>query len=212
LRPGLWFNLLLWSWSALLLAQRLGNYHVLWVPAVRLGIGTPVDLGSLHVLCLELGWSHVLLVLGSPLLGGGGVLNATRTAAIGNAVRVDDCVSLHNRPINVGGVDDVLIYAHDRGVIGKLATAPLATGKADALVAEAVVHATVVAHVAAPVAPVESVAATVPIPVVGRPERALIGSLYPGAGDPVVIPVTPSPVAGHPHKVGLGADRLLIDG
>jgi hypothetical protein len=153
-----------------------------------------------------------LLVLGSPLLGGGGVLDAAGTAAISNAVVIGDRVSLHNRPVNVGGVDGVLIYAHDGGVIGKFAAAPLAAGKADALVAEAVVHATVVAHVAPPVAPVEPVAATGPVPVVGRPERALIGSFDPGTGHPVVILTTPGPVAGHPHKVRLGADRLLVDG
>jgi hypothetical protein len=164
------------------------------------------------MLCLELGWSRVLLVLGSPLLGGGGVLDAAGTAAIGNTVPVGDCVSLHNRPVNVGGVDGVLIYAHDGGVISKLAAAPLAAGKADALVAEAVIHSTVVAHVAAPVAPMEPVAAIRPAPVVGRPKRARVGRLYPDPGHPVVTLATPGPVARHPHKVGLGADRLLIDG
>ena len=44
------------------------------------------------------------------------MLNAVGTAAIGDAVVVDDGVILHNRPINVGVVNDGLIDARDRGV------------------------------------------------------------------------------------------------
>ena len=84
-------------------------------------------------------------VLGSTLRRAGGVLNATRTAVVGHVMRIGDDASLHHCPINVGSVNNGLIHMHDRGVIGKVATAPLAAGKADAAVAVAVVHAAVVA-------------------------------------------------------------------
>jgi hypothetical protein len=164
------------------------------------------------MLRLEAGRSRVLLMFGNPLLGSRGVLNPAWTAVIGDVPVVGDGVSFHHRPVVVGGVDDALIHVHDRGVVGKFVAAPLASGEANAHVAETVVHAAVVAHVAAPVAPMEPVVATVPVPVVRRPKRALIGSRDPGSGNPVVIPVTPGPVAGNPHQVGLRADGLIVDG
>ena len=111
----------------------------------------------------------MLLACGYLFRGDGLVLHPAGTAAIGDAVVVDDGVSLHNRPVNVGGVNDGHIDARDRGVIGKLVAAPLAAGEADAPVAVAVVHAAIVAHVAAPVAAMEPVVAAVPAPVGRRP-------------------------------------------
>jgi hypothetical protein len=156
-------------------------------------------------------WSGVLLAGGNLLLGSGGVPNAAGAAAIRNVTVPGDRISFHDRPVNIGGVNDILIHTHHRGVIGKLVAAPLAAGKADALVAVAVVHAAVVTDVTSPVAPVEPVAPTVPVPVIRSPKRALIGSGDPGAGNPVVVLVTICPVARHPHQVGLGADGLFID-
>ena len=129
------------------------------------------------------------------------MLNPARAAAIGNAAAVDDRISLHARRVVVGGVNHALVHAHNRGVVGKLIAAPFSTCKTDAPVPIAVVHAAVVADVAAPVAPMEPVSAAVPVPVVGRPQGALIGSLNPGAGNPVVVPVSIVPVAGNPHQV-----------
>jgi hypothetical protein len=156
----------------------------------------------------------VLVVCGYLLSGRGSVLNAAGTAAIGDAVAVGDCISLHTCPVDIGGVDRVLIHVHDRGVVSKLVAAPLAADESDALIAEAIVHAAVVANVTAPVAPMKPVAAAVPVPVIRRPKRTVIRSLYPGSGHPVVVALIliVGPVAGHPHQVGLGADRLLIDG
>ncbi len=155
----------------------------------------------------------MLLVFGSPLRWTGGVLNAAGTAVVGHVVGVGDDASLDNRPVNVGSVDHGLIHMDDRGVIGKGAAAPLAAGKADASIAVAVVDAAVVANVAAPIAAMEAVVAVGPVPVVGRPQRALIGSWNPGAGYPVIaaLILIVGPVAGRPHQVGLGAGRLHID-
>jgi hypothetical protein len=139
------------------------------------------------------------------------VLNPARAAVIRNAVAVNDRISLHARRVVVGGVNHALIHAHDRGVVGKLVAAPFSARKTDAPVPVAVVHAAVVANVAAPVAPMESVSAAVPVPVVGRPQGALIGSRNPSAGNPVVVPVAIGPVAGNPHQVRLGTVGLFIN-
>jgi hypothetical protein len=139
------------------------------------------------------------------------MLNPARAAAIGNAAAVDDRVSLHARRVVVGGVNHGIIHAHHRGVVGKLVAAPFSARKTDAPIPKAVVHAAVVAYVAAPVAPMEPVSAAVPVPVVGRPQGALIGSPNPRAGNPVVVPVAIGPVAGNPHQVGLGTVGLFIN-
>jgi hypothetical protein len=129
-------------------------------------------------------------------------------------MRVGNDTSLHHCPVNVCGVDDVFIHMHDCGVIGKGVAAPLAASKADASIAEAIVDAAVVADVAAPIAAMEGVVTIRPVPVVGRPQRAFIGSRNPGAGHPVVVSIVigVGPIAGRPHQVGLRADRLHIDG
>jgi hypothetical protein len=155
----------------------------------------------------------MLLVFGSPLRGAGGVLNAAGTAVVGYVMGVGNDAPLDNRAVNVGGVDDAPIHMDDRGVIGKGAAAPLAAGKANASVAAAIVDAAVVADMAAPIAAMEAVVAVGPVPVVGRPQSALIGRLHPGAGHPVIVALIliVGPVAGRPHQVGLGAFRLHID-
>jgi hypothetical protein len=155
----------------------------------------------------------MLLVSRSPLCRAGCVLNAAGTAVVGYVMGVGNDASVDNRPVNIGGVNDGPIHVDDRGVVGKGAAAPLAASKADASVAAAIVDAAVVADVAAPIALMEAVVAVGPVPVVGRPQRALIGRLDPGAGYPVVVALIliVAPVAGRPHQVGLRADRLHID-
>jgi hypothetical protein len=76
--------------------------------------------------------------------------------------------------------------------------APVAALVADADVAKAVIDAAIVADVWTPVATVKAIAVIVVAPVAGGPERALIGSLHPSAGNPVVTASTPGPVAGRP--------------
>jgi hypothetical protein len=201
---------LLWR-SVRLLAQGLGGNHVLRVSAVGLGMRGSVGFCSRLVLRLDPGRSRVLIALGDPLRCGGSMLNPTRAAVIRNAALVGDRISLHARRVVVGGVNRALVHAHDCGVVGKLVAAPFSTRKTDAPIPIAVVHAAVVADVAAPVAPMEPVSAAVPVPIVGRPQGALIGSRNPSAGNPVVVPIAIGPVAGNPHQVGLGTEGLFIN-
>jgi hypothetical protein len=191
--------------------QRLGFGQDCRVSAIVFDIQGLVRLGGSHVLDLVGGGSYVLIVCGDQFLRRRGMLNATGASTIGNVVIVDDRVGVDDGSVDVDVGDDGLIHAHDRGVIGKLVSAPLAAGKADAHIAEAVIHAAVVADVGTPVALVKSVVAALPAPVGGRPQRTLIGSGHPGTGNPEVAIVAPGPIAGGPQQVGLRAEWLFID-
>ena len=79
------------------------------------------------MLRLEAGRGCVLLVFGNPLLGSRGVLNPSRASVIGDMPVVGDSIPLHRYPVIVGGVDDALVHAHDRGVVCKFVAAPLAS-------------------------------------------------------------------------------------
>jgi len=200
------------GWRGVVLhTQRPGGNHVLRVTAVRLGKRALIGPGRLYMLCLERCRSHVLVAIGNPLLGPWLVLYAAWPTIIGNVPVVDDRVSHHDRPVDIGGMNDGFIHAHNRGVVGKLAAAPFTAGKTDAFVTKAIVHTAVVAHVASPVPLMEPVVATGPAPIVRRPQSAFIGRLHPGAGDPIVIPFRIGPVTRRPHQIGLGAVGLLID-
>jgi hypothetical protein len=111
----------------------------------------------------------MMLVAHSSLLGSGVMVNAAGTAAEAHVAGVGNHASLHHRPVDVGVVNDRLIHMNDRSVVGESAAAPFAARKADAAIAEAVVHAAVIADVRPPVAFMEDVMAAFPAPVVGRP-------------------------------------------
>jgi hypothetical protein len=191
--------------------QRFGVSQGFRVSAIVFGIQGLVGLGRSDVLDLVGGGGYVLIMRSNQFLRSGGMLNAAGASAIGNVVIVDDCGLVDDGGVDVGVADDGLVHVHDRGVIGKFVSAPFAAGKADAHVAEAIIHAAVVADVGTPVALVKSVLAALPAPVSGRPQRTLIGRGHPGSGNPEVSVVAPAPIAGSPHQVGLRAGWLFID-
>jgi len=93
-----------------------------------------------------------------------------------------------------------------------VAAAPVTALVANAYVAKAVVDAAIVADVRAPIATVKSVAVMPEAPVAGGPESALVGSLNPDAGHPVITGRRPGPVAGGPEVVVAGSLRLFVIG
>jgi hypothetical protein len=111
----------------------------------------------------------VRLVAGDSLARRRVVANAARTAAIAYMTVPGDVAPFHSSVVYVNRVK-AHAHVHDRGVIGEDSAAPLAAGKADAPIAEAVVHAAVVAHVRTPVAAMEDIHAVFPAPVVRRPQ------------------------------------------
>jgi hypothetical protein len=154
----------------------------------------------------------MMLVAGDSLTRRRVVVNPARTAAEGYMAVPGDVASFHNSAVYVHRVK-AHAHVHDRGVISEDAAAPLAAGKADAPVAEAVVHAAVVAHVRTPVAGMEDVHSVFPAPVVGRPQQAGRGRGNPGAGNPIVAAVlVVGPITGRPHQARFRARRLIVDG
>jgi hypothetical protein len=153
----------------------------------------------------------MMLVAGGSLARRRVVVNAARTAAIAHMAVPGDVASIHSSAVYVNRVK-AHSHMHDRGVIGEDSAAPFAAGKADAPIAEAVVHAAVVAHVRAPVAGMEDVHAVLPAPIVGRPQQADRGRGNPRAGNPIVAAVlVVGPITGRPHQAGLRARGLLVD-
>ena len=88
--------------------------------------------------------------------------------------------------------------------------APVSALVAQSNIAEAVVDAAVVADILAPIAAIESVAIVVVAPIRGGPERALIGSLNPTTGDPVIAALSVSPITGCPEIVIAGGRGLIV--
>jgi hypothetical protein len=93
-----------------------------------------------------------------------------------------------------------------------VAAAPIAALVAEADVAETVVDAAIVADMRAPVTTVKPVAVMPEAPVAGGPQGALVGSLNPHAGHPVVSLRRIGPVAGRPQIVVAGGLRLFVVG
>ncbi len=99
----------------------------------------------------------------------------------------------------------------DGAVVIEVASAPVTALVAESHVAKAVVDAAIVADVLAPVARVKPVGVIPVAPIAGGPERALVGSLNPGAGHPVVAVLRgPGPIAGRPDIVVAGSRGLVV--
>jgi hypothetical protein len=179
--------------------------------AIVIGIGGFVVFGESLVMLLEGCPALVLVVLGQALFRARIVADAAWATAEGDVAVAGDEASFDTPVIREGVVDVAVVHMHDHGVVVEVVAAPLSAGKAKAAVAEAVVHAAVVAHVLAPVSFMEAIPATFPAPVGGRPQRAIIRGGHPGAGNPVVALVAVGPVTGGPHHAGLHAGGLLVD-
>lgn len=187
-----------------------------WVsrmPAVAIEERVSICMSSLLMRELEGRSVHVLLMLGEALLWSGVVADAAGAAAEGDVVVALGKSSFHAVAILEGFVDEAAVHVHDGGVVVEAVTAPLASGKADSAVAEAVVYAAVIADVPSPVALMEEEAAMFPTPVAGGPKQARRRRGHPCARNPIVagLVLIEGPVAGSPHQAGFRARRLLID-
>jgi hypothetical protein len=102
------------------------------------------------------------------LSGDGAKLNALRPTVIARAVVVVDRDVIHDCPVvDVGDVNVANVV--DAAVVVEIVAVPVSALVAPAGVAAAVVHTTVEADVAAPVAVVEAVSAASESPIRGRP-------------------------------------------
>src|SRR6185437_13968393 len=134
-----------------------------------------------------------------------------RDSASGTAVvadTVDGDVVVDDRRI-VGVVHDCHIHVCDGAVIGKCTADPGAARESGADVAEAIVHAAIVADVRTPIACVERIHAANETPVTGCPQEANARWRNPSTGYPVVAACAPSPIAGGP-QVAINWTRGLL--
>lgn len=138
------------------------------------------------------------------------VVDSARTTRIGHVVVVDDGRIVNNGRVDIGVVDHSPVHIHDRGVVGKTITTPFTAGEADAHVAEAIIHAAIVADMRSPVTFKEAVMTAFPAPVRGRPKETGLRSRHPGARHPVIAVVAISPVSRGPEPSLFGARRLFI--
>jgi hypothetical protein len=190
--------------------QRPVDRHASRPAIVASEVRASVTSGRVFVRVLEGGHVHVMFALGSPLIRAAIVVDSAGAAAKGDVAVSDNVASIHTPTIKEGHAA-VEAEMHHGSVVGKVTAAPFAADKADAAVAEAVVHATVVANVRPPVTSVEEVHAVLPTPVGRSPQVTGLGRGNPRSGNPVVAVIAVGPVTGGPHKARLGAGWLLID-
>jgi hypothetical protein len=183
---------------------------VRWATAVALEIRASVVSRGIDVVLLKGSSIQMPLMLGHPFLAVGLVTDAAWSAAIGDAAASVNEAMIYTSAVKEGQAA-VEANMHYGSVVGEVSAAPFAADKADAAIAEAVVHATVVADVGSPVASMKDVQAVVPSPIRRSPQVAGLGCGHPGAWNPIVAVVAIGPVAGRPHQAGLWAGGLLID-
>jgi len=176
---------------------------------VDIGKLSPVAASNVLVLELRPHGRSMLLVASRQLGGPGSDLQPTRSAVEADTDAAPVLVA-HWAVIDV--VYDVDVDIVVRTVVVEMAAAPVAALVAKSYIAKAVVYAAIVADVGTPVAAVKAVAVMVIAPIARGPKSALVGSLDPHAGHPVISAITPSPVAGRPEVVVAGSGRLVVFG
>src|ERR1700742_2831273 len=140
-------------------------------------------------------------------------INTAAAAVVAHTIAGTSVIAdivVNHRPF-VDRADPAANASHGAVVI-EAVSAPVAAKVADTDIAEAVVDATVIAHVASPVAGVEAVVAAGTTLIGGSPKRAIVGRFHPGARNPVVAAGSPRPVARCPHIVRTGSGWLIILG
>jgi len=139
--------------------------------------------------------------------------NSIRPTIEARVIVVDDRRVIDDRRIHIGRTNHGRVHSYCRGIVGKGASAPFATGETTASIAESVVDASVVADLRSPIALIEDInSALSPTPVARCPEIARLWGENPGARHPVVVAnAVPRPIAGCPHVVGLWTGRLNVN-
>jgi hypothetical protein len=179
--------------------------------AAILGIGALIAPGRTLVLVLDRCSAYMLVVICKPLVGAGFVMDAFRPAAEADVAAPVNVSFVHTPAIVKGVMEAMAVYICDRGVVAEVVAMPLAAGKADAAIAEAVVDAAVVAYVPSPVALMEDKPAAGPTPVGGSPQSAFVGGRHPSAANPIKVACAPCPIARRPYHAGFRAGGLFVD-
>ena len=197
-----------WSFHVMIGSKRLVDGHAGRTAMICTGKLGAVGAGCMLILHLSAHRRSVRLIHRHPLRGPRRHMETTRSAVVTHMV----VVRVHNDRAVVDVVHHSDIDVVDRAVVVEVSPAPVAALIAVAGVAKAVVDAAIVPDVLAPVARVKPVDVIRVAPVAGRPQCALVRSLNPCAGHPVIAVRRPGPVAGGPDIVVAGILRLIVVG
>src|SRR6266404_3036556 len=105
---------------------------------------------------------------------------------------------LVHRAIDIGVMNHAGVHVRHGGVVTEAVSFPSAAPVAVSGIAIAVVNAAVKTDSRAPVAVIKSIKTVAPAPPGRGPKQTYYRRRNPGAGDPIVIADTPSPVTGSP--------------
>ena len=189
--------------------KRLVDDQTGWPGMVDAGKLGPVGAGKVLVLDLRPHGRSMLFMPGRQFRWSCPDLQAARTADETHAC-APLAVIVHAALVDV--VHDGDVHVVVGAVVVEMAASPITALVAEADVTKAVVDSAVEAYVRPPIATVKAVAAMPEAPVSGGPESALVRSLDPPAGHPVVACRRISPVAGGPEITVAGSWRLVVVG
>gem|GEM_PF-3606227 len=178
---------------------------------IDIGKLSPIGAGNMLILQLRSHGGSVLFTLRRQFRRSGLHLHAARSTIETHAATTTAVIAttvIATAIINITHDSNVHIVVG--AVVVEMTVAPVAALVAETDIAEAIIDAAVVADVRTPVATIKAVAVVPVTPVAGRPERALIGSLNPPAGHPIVASRRISPVAGRPEVTVAGGRRLIV--
>ena len=197
-----------WSSYIAIGRKRMADSHIGRAAMIRTGKLGPVGSGGTLILHLSTHGRSVRLMHRRQLRRMRRRPDTTRSAVITHAGVVG--VAGHRAAVDVVHQRDVDVV--DRAVVVEVASTPVTALVAVSNVAITVVDAAIVADVLTPVAWVKPVEVIPVAPVARGPECALVGSLNPCAGHPVIAVRRPGPIAGRPDIVVAGDRRLVVVG
>jgi hypothetical protein len=169
---------------------------------------TLVAVISSFLLVRALRWSRLETTILRGRLFRGGRSRFDSIWTIKADVIIDRFVVDH-RTVNVGVVDDRRIHVPHRCVIPKDVAVPSAAVETGAIIAVAIVNASVISDVRTPITAVPKIVAIRKSPVTRSPKVSRLRNLNPRAGDPKITVLSVAPVAGTP-KITLGRARRLL--
>ena len=165
---------------------------------------------SSFLLMRALRWSRLKTTILRGRLFRGGWSRFDSTWAIKADVTIA-CFVVDHGTVNVGVVDDRRIHVPHRCVISKDIAVPSAAVETGAIIAVAIVDASVISDVWPPITAVPNIIATRKSPVTRSPKVSRLRNLNPRAGNPKITVLSVGPIAGTP-KITLGRARRLLVG
>jgi hypothetical protein len=118
---------------------------------------------------------------------------------------------LYPRMVSVGIVEPGA-HVPARGVIKEMAAFPMTAPETGPEITKPIVNPAVETDVRSPITGVPKVAPVTPTPPSRRPEKSDFRRLYPNARDPVIVIISPGPIARIPEVSFSRARRLIVNG